>query len=114
MVSGAPALAPARVRTFYAVADALGAGERDLAPALARWLATAPVRDARALLRFLVWLEHVPRVTLAGRRGFAWLPREARARWLERVARWPLGDCVRAAAALRAIVAHAPQSPPGP
>jgi len=112
--SRAPVLAPARARTFYAVADALGAGERDLAPALASLLAAAPAAEARALLRFLAWLEHAPRVTPAGRHGFAWLPRDARAHWLARVARLPVPGVARATATLRALVAAAGQSPPGP
>lgn len=112
--AGGSLLAPARARTFYAAADALGAGEHDLAPALQRWLEAAPPREAHAFLRFLAWLEQVPRVTPAGRHGYAWLPREARARWLTALAWAPLPGVARAVAALRAVVAEALQWPPGP
>jgi len=112
--SGVAPLPPRRARTFYAVADALGAGERDLAPALARWLASAPAGEARALLRFLALLEQLPRATRAGRHGFAWLPRETRARWLDAFGRAPLPGLARRVSTLRAIVAGALQSPPGP
>jgi len=107
-------LPAARSRTFYAVADALGAGDRDLAPALAAWLSAASPRDARALLRFLALLEQLPRATRAGHRGFAWLPRALRARWLDAVSRAPLPGAARHVATLRGIVREGLQSPPGP
>lgn len=111
---GAGPLAPRRARTFYAVADALGAGERDLAPDLARWLEAAPAREARGLLRFLALLEQLPRATRAGRHGFAWLSRDARRRWIDALARAPLPAVSHHVGTLRGIVAGALQSPPGP
>jgi hypothetical protein len=123
----APRLAPRRARTVYALADAWlpaaegrpGGGDVDLVPALEASLALASPAERRALARWLIGLEWIPRLTRAGRRGFSWLPREARARWLEAGSRCPL-PAVRAAtarwrslveSAFAATVPH--RSPPG-
>ena len=91
-------LSPRLARTFYNLADALfppqdgepGAGDLDLVPELARWLAAvAPSRRAR-VRRGLRLLEWAPCLALRTG-GFSWLSREERRGWLERLERAPLG-----------------------
>lgn len=120
-------LSAAHARTVYALADAWwppagdpagprGGGDIDVAPDVEAALARLPSRERRGLLRWLAWVEWLPRATRAGRHGFAWLPREARARWLERMGRSAFPPLRRGAAAWRRLVdgACAPRlGPPG-
>ena len=74
-------LSPRAARILYNVDDALaGDGEPpvDVAPFVSRALRHQGVGAARRAWLLLHALEWQPRVTLAGRRGFSWLPRECR------------------------------------
>jgi len=111
-------LTPAQGRVLYALADAWwpppgdaaagrGGGDVDVAPAVADALARLAPGERRALLRWLALVEWLPRATPAGRHGFAWLPRDARARWLAALARSPLPPLRRGAEAWRRILDEA-------
>ena len=98
-------------RVFYGVADAWipprdgapGGGDLDVVAALAPQLRTP--RERRALERTLWLLEWSPRDLLRSRRGLAWMERDARRAWLDRLAASRLEGVRRALASLRARVA---------
>ncbi len=108
-------LPPAAARRFYAVADALeppreggpGAGDFDLAPHAERLLRHRGLGAIRRTRLLLAALDAWPRLTLRSGRGFAWLPREARAALFERWEHSRLGPLARTARELRALVAEA-------
>jgi len=101
-------LPPRLARTFYNLTDALfppedgepGAGDADLVPELARWLAAGPGARRVRVRRGLLLLEWAPLLALRGR-GFSWLPRSERRRWLERLEGAPLGVLRETARELR-------------
>lgn len=104
-------LPPRAARVYYNAADAwLGsaAGDVDRVAALTDRLAGE--RERRRLARRLVLLEWSPRLLLRSRRGFSWLPREARRAWLDRLAQ-SRAHVVRAAIAdLERLVRASSQS----
>jgi hypothetical protein len=94
-------LRPRAARVFYNVADAWhpDEGAHDAVAALAA--CGLGDRERRRLERMFWWIEWSPRVALHSRRGFSWLPREARRAWLERLA--ARGPGRRAIAELRRL-----------
>jgi hypothetical protein len=78
-------LSPRAARVFYGIADAWipGGGDLDVVAALAPKLRTA--RERRSLERTLWLLEWSPRFLLRSLRGLAWMERDARRAWLERL-----------------------------
>ena len=116
-------LSPRAARVFYGVADAWipprdgapGGGDLDVVAALAAQLRTP--RERRSLERTLWLLEWSPRFLLRSLRGFAWMERDARRAWLDRLAASRVEAVRLALASLRARVsdsyAAATQSLPG-
>ena len=110
-------LSPRAARVFYGLADAWipGGGDRDVVAARGPQLRTP--RERRSLERTLWLLEWSPRFLLRSLRGLAWMERDARRAWLDRLERSRVEFVRLALASLRARVADsygaATQSLPG-
>ncbi len=105
-------LSPRAARVFYGVADAWipprdgapGGGDLDVVAVLAQQLRTP--RERRTLERTLWLLEWSPRFLLRSLRGLAWMDRETRRAWLDRLERSRVEGVRLAIESLRARVAE--------
>jgi len=95
-------LPPRAARVYYNAADAwLGESAPDVDRVAALDL---DERARRRLARRLALLEWSPRLLLHSRRGFSWLPREARRAWLDRLSTHGPGFVRAAVADLERLV----------
>ena len=116
-------LSPGAARVFYGVADAWipprdgapGGGDLDVVAALAQQLRSS--RERHALARTLWLLEWSPRLSLHSLRGLAWMERDERRAWLDRLEGSRIDAIAHSVASLRERVGRsysvASQSLPG-
>jgi hypothetical protein len=104
-------LRPRAARVFYNLADAWDpdAAGRDAVAELRPVLPEASQR--RRAERDLLLLEWSPRLLLASRCGFSWMPRQQRRLWLGRVAKSRLGWIRRRVDRLLALVGQSRAGP---